>query len=612
MGVAASHSIGPIPKLFKKNPVYGIIGGKLSGGETMKAKILWTKFLMYTSITLGVFTVLVALLLGDSRDPVYFWAALVAIPFFCISIFLFFHLGSLMKLKQIQEQWGKVTSRKRNFDDIGHYFHSNKTGEDKTHIDDSTWNDLNMNELFSLIDRTITSPGESALYNILRTPCSQDSAQELIHRNKIITTLQENPETREKLQLALLKMGRDQSNTITHLLWDPLPPKNPLSFVYSLLALVALLALFTPLLLGSQSILLIMGVFAINSIVHYRVRKKFSYHLPSITSLSGLLRSTKNIIRADFPEFDLEQQQLKDASISIHKITSKLSNLFFDTNPSSDIFFFIQYIQIFLLMEVRSFYGALEEIKRQIKELREIYRIVGLLDALQATASYRKGLDYIEPVFTQDRRLDVVELRHPLLANPSPNSICIQEKGILVTGSNMAGKSTFLRTLGINVIMAQSIYTCLADSYTASYLQVASSINKADNISQHKSLYYAEAERLLNIIQPEYSKFPALCLIDELLSGTNYTERLSASEAILNYLKKKNALIVIATHDLDLAESLEDTYQCYHFSDKVDNNHLQFDYKLKHGIATTRNAIKLLEYLGYPKDIIQEANKQVK
>ena len=86
-----------------------------------------------------------------------------------------------------------------------------------------------------------------------------------------------------------------------------------------------------------------------------------------------------------------------------------------------------------------------------------------------------------------------------------------------------------------------------------------------------RSFYYQEAERLLKLIRAaeHVGETPAFCIIDELLSGTNYTERLAASEAILNYLARKNALVIIATHDLDLAERLQGLYRCCHFTDQV-------------------------------------------
>ena len=249
----------------------------------------------------------------------------------------------------------------------------------------------------------------------------------------------------------------------------------------------------------------------------------------------------------------------------------------------------------------------------KIEPLRTMYDIIGELDAAQAVASYREGLcHFTKPRFTDSS----AELRidggyHPLIQEAVANTIAIKDKGILITGSNMSGKSTFLRTVGVNAILAQTIYTCFADKYEAKILRVSSSISKADDLTLGKSFYYLEAERLLKLMQFADSAIPSILIIDELLSGTNYIERLAASEAILEYLIKQNCLVVIATHDLDLAGKLINTYQCYHFTDRVTEEGLNFDYKLKDGITRTRNAIKLLEYLKYPQQIIGKATLNI-
>jgi DNA mismatch repair ATPase MutS len=108
------------------------------------------------------------------------------------------------------------------------------------------------------------------------------------------------------------------------------------------------------------------------------------------------------------------------------------------------------------------------------------------------------------------------------------------------------------------------------------------------------------------------NRISTLCIIDELLSGTNSTERLHASEAIIRYLTKQNCLAIIATHDLELADRLNGTCDFYHFTDNVDETGLKFDYLLKPGIAKTKNAIALLKYMGYPKEITQEADMRDK
>lgn len=575
----------------------------------MEKKIKILAVLRYLPLVLGGVVLFIALVLGDNRDPRFFWMALGILPSIAGFIFLNIRLSRLRSLKKIRENWGKPLKEQRDFAEVAHYFRSSPNPANKVILDDNTWDDLNMDQVFALVDRTLTSPGASVLYKILRTPCTEESAEELQHRHELASRLQSNPELREKLQFILHKLGKSDFNNTTHLLWNPLPDNNPMAFIFTLLAIAAFLAMISPALLGIQAILLIMLVFSLNSIIHYRISSGYAHRIPAITSLAALLRCARTLAQADLPGLEAEQCRLSQANASAKKILRKTRYLFPENSSTADWLIMFQYIQIFFLVAVRSFYGALEEIKKQIRGLQDIYEVIGFLDALQAVASYREGTQWQQPVFTRDRCLKVKDIRHPLLANPTPNSIEIQEQGILVTGSNMAGKSTFLRTLGVNVVLAQSLYTCLAQSYTASYLQVASSINKADDITLQKSLYFAEAERLLNIIRPNYASPPALILIDELLSGTNYTERLAASEAILNYLKTRNVLVVVATHDLDLAGKLQGAYQCYHFSDKMEESNLEFDYTLKKGIAKTRNAIKLLDHLGYPREIIDQASR---
>jgi DNA mismatch repair ATPase MutS len=158
------------------------------------------------------------------------------------------------------------------------------------------------------------------------------------------------------------------------------------------------------------------------------------------------------------------------------------------------------------------------------------------------------------------------------------------------------------------VLLAQTICTAIAAYYRGSFFRIISSISRTDDLIEGKSFYYAEAERILNAIRNIDKKTATLCLIDELLSGTNSTERLHASEAIIRYLCKQNTLAIIATHDLELADRLNGSCDFYHFTDNVDETGLKFDYLLKPGIAKTKNAVALLKYMGYPKEITRDAD----
>jgi DNA mismatch repair ATPase MutS len=229
-------------------------------------------------------------------------------------------------------------------------------------------------------------------------------------------------------------------------------------------------------------------------------------------------------------------------------------------SSTGDIFAtLLEYVSLYFLHEVRTFHAAMAEVVEHRDDLRTLFRLMGELDAWQSVAAYRAGIDgFVEPVVDeQGPLLDVQDACHPLLDNAVPNSVAIASGGIAITGSNMSGKSSFLRTVGVNALLAQTIYTCLAAGYRARPLRIISSMNESDDLLGGKSYYLAEAERLLTIVrEAERDSDPLLALIDEPLAGTNSPERLAASREILRHLAVRNVLVLVSTHDVELVAQL--------------------------------------------------------
>ncbi len=566
------------------------------------------------AVSIGV--ALIFIFMGIKVDSTYYWGLLILVPLLMLSIRIH-QKNTLQKLiRQIREDWGKEQVKKRNFSEIESFYAYStlRRGDKDMFIDDQTWSDLNMNDLYCKIERTMTNPGECILYDILRTPLL--SGKMLKKRNVIIRLFQTNEKIREQIQMALLRMGKQNGNGVTALVCEETHPSTPLKFLFSFLALLAFVSIIAvPLLWGARGIVVfILPLYVINLLVSYKVRAQLLFQLAAIRYLGAMIRLGKKVADLKNPELADYCEKLKKATSATEKIARKTFLLFPEGSVSSDIGALIYaHINTYFLMEVRVFYSVIGEIHAHKEELRLIYRLIGELDALQSVASYRDGLvKYVEPDFSDKKLLlEINDARHPLLTNPVPNSITIREKGVTITGSNMAGKTTFLRTLGVNTILAQTIYTCLATSYTGNYFRIISLINEADNLIEGKSYYLMEAEHLLRMIKSSEKDILTLCFIDEPLAGTNSSERVIASFEILRYLINHNALVVVATHDLELARKLEFSFKSYHFTDDVDDKGLKFDFKLKEGITSTSNAIKLLQYLDYPEDIISRSMKKL-
>jgi DNA mismatch repair ATPase MutS len=240
----------------------------------------------------------------------------------------------------------------------------------------------------------------------------------------------------------------------------------------------------------------------------------------------------------------------------------------------------------------------------------ETYEVIGYIDALISIASYRESLEYyVKPELENkngELSLDCEDIYHPLIKNPVKNSISA-EGSVLLTGSNATGKSTFIKTVAINSILAQTIYTCCGVKYRSNYFKTYTSMALQDSLLNNESYFIVEIKSLKRILDNSNDSIPVLCFIDEILRGTNTIERIAASSQVLKHLKSENCLCFAATHDIELTDILKNHYVNYHFQEKIVDNKVIFDYKLYKGRTNSRNAIKLLEITGYDKKIVDDA-----
>jgi DNA mismatch repair ATPase MutS len=196
-------------------------------------------------------------------------------------------------------------------------------------------------------------------------------------------------------------------------------------------------------------------------------------------------------------------------------------------------------------------------------------------------------------------------LGHPLIpgAERINNDFLVAENTLisLVTGSNMAGKSTFLRSIGINMVLAQMGSPVCAKNFTISPVRLMTSMRISDNLAENTSTFYAELKKLKTIIEAVNNREKVFVLLDEILRGTNSHDRHTGSAAFITQLIRHHAFAVIATHDLELADlkkAFPQSLENYHFDVQVKGEELYFDYKLKEGVCHSLNASLLMKKIG--------------
>ena len=216
--------------------------------------------------------------------------------------------------------------------------------------------------------------------------------------------------------------------------------------------------------------------------------------------------------------------------------------------------------------------------------------------------------DYHFPVINKSSKLlEAKKLGHPLIKHDSKmsNDFDISESSMtnIITGSNMSGKSTFLRTVGVNILLAYAGSVVDAEKLVLSKVNLFTCIKVSDSVVDGISYFYAEVKRLREIIEDVYnSEGDSLVLIDEIYKGTNNIERIIGSKALIKYFSNENIYNMVSTHDLELVKIADEltNVKNFHFKEMVEENKMTFDFKLMDGPCPTTNALKIMKLEGLP------------
>ncbi len=510
--------------------------------------------------------------------------------------------------ESLNENWGKYQKKAYyNFFVIGKYFNNNSHKEEAFHIiSEKSKNDFDIDEIFQFLDRTSSKIGQQYLYFKLRTI---GSIENLLKFNKLVTLFQKDKALSINCQIQLSTLNNNDAYYLEELINDKQLEKPTYLWFIKLLTVFAILAIglsfYHP---GFGLLLIPIGI--TNMVFHYKNKHSVSYYLNGVTQLSKALKVSEKLIKND-----KIKEHFTDVSFisRIKSIKYKTEFISFEKNISNEflfaVWFVFELIKILFNIEYLMFNSFLNSISKEKESIEKLFLFIGKIDAAISTASLKSGnLTICTPSFTNDFSFTTDEIHHPLIDDCIKNNLNLNSKSMLLTGSNMSGKTTFIRTIAVNSILAQTLHFCFAKNYAAPFYKLYSSIQISDNLLDQTSYYLQEVLTVKELIEASKQTTPCLFVLDEIFKGTNTIERISGGKAILSYLNKKQHTVLVSTHDIELTELLQkENYELYHFSESINDNELIFDHKLKYGKLKTRNAIKILEIYNYPKEVIKNA-----
>ncbi len=487
-----------------------------------------------------------------------------------------------------------------------YYDFRQENGLDAFLIDEITWNDLDMDRVYRRINAKRCTSGEQYLYYMLRAPAVE--AGEYERRKRLIDYAEADPERRLRVETILARLGCTRRADLCRA-FSPEAHGIGMLFVYlALLALFLAAAVFTAVnfRFGVWPLLISLSL---NLYVHEMGKRKTQRDYDTVNYVVNMVFSVQMLRRLHDPELDRHMQSAYKSLDRLRAVTH-IGGLTTGTDSSGAG----DAILTLTLLDLITYEFLKNKLGRCHEDVFAIHEHLGRLDAAISVASYRASLErYTLPVLhfeqTEKSFIRAVGMVHPLLHDAVPNDLR-ETRPVLITGSNASGKSTFLKTVALSALLGQSICTVTAVSYEASTFRLYTSMALRDDLLGGESYYIVETRSLKRILDAAKREKSILCVVDEVLRGTNTVERIAASSEVLRSIAEAGVLCLAATHDIELCELLRESYSLYHFAERVGENEMLFDYVLRTGKASSRNAINLLQLMGFDRQIVENAHEK--
>ena len=481
-------------------------------------------------------------------------------------------------------------------------------GLDPFLIDEITWHDLDMDRVFKRINPKRCTSGEQYLYYMLRSPVLDAESYE--QRKDLIDYAQADPERRLNVETILARLGCTRRADLCRAFY-PSEHGIGLLTLYLLCLLFFVSAVVWAILNPVWGIRAVLLALFLNCFVHEFGKRRSRIDYDTVNYVVNMVFAVRKLRKLHDTELDKHMQPAYESLDRLQAVvrTGGVSTGM-DSGGVEDV------ILTATLLDLIAYEYLKNKLGRCHDDVFTIHEYLGRLDAAISIASYRASLDhYTEPSIDFDNEtgnyIHSEDMLHPLLSDPVGND-CMTEQPILITGSNASGKSTYLKTVALAAIMAQSICTVLAKTYEGKAFRVFSSMALKDDLLAGESYYIVETRSLKRILDAAKENNAILCVVDEVLRGTNTVERIAASSEVLQAMASTGLLCLAATHDIELCDLLNGSYGLYHFEEQVGENEMLFDYVIREGKATTRNAINLLQLIGFDQQIVDNAHEKAR
>jgi len=506
----------------------------------------------------------------------------------------------------------KVVINKNELKFLDHKYDERETGEEFNYLNINLAVDFDLfgkGSLFQYLNRCSTKIGENYFAKML---ChSQKERKILMEKQQAIEELSGNIEFVQNYQaygMFIYENGKEIENLQS---WLNQPDKKN--------SFLLLLCFVVPLINLAWILLIVFGVFALSSIsllmlanlliIFFNGKKVNKAH--SMLGKTAKAFKKYSILIRLIEEEEFKSDYLSRIKQRLYyqniKASDSLSSLFkllnnFDFRLNILVAFILN---SFLLFDIQIYYRLIKWKKENLNRVLPWFTVLSEMDALISFSTYaynnQNSVSYPK-ISDNEFVFQAVEMGHPLL-HPSIR-VCNDFKFsgtpsvMIITGANMAGKSTFLRTLSVNLILAMNGAPVCSMDFVFTPCNIMSSIKIQDSLTNNESYFYAELLRLKDIIYHAKSNEKTFVVLDEILRGTNTKDKQLGSLGLLEKLISLNAVVIIATHDLAIAE-LERKYPesvvNYCFEVELTNDQLIFDYKLKQGISQKLNASFLMK-----------------